>query len=234
MKKMKSEKVRKIYDIGSNKLMLVTNNIVMGLDNKTLKTFYYKGELINRLSAFWFDFTKNIIPNNMVSIERKDFPAICTSKATDSFISRSMIVKKLKMLPIECIVAGYDKKNKEFLNYPTCIFTKKSEYCDDKISYEQAVKLIGEKYSEQIKNKSIELYRKCSEYALEKGIIIANIKLRYGIDDNGRLTIANELITPNTSHFFLYTDQYMSPNEECSNFAENYVNIFERITGTDF
>lgn len=214
-------KVRDIFDLG-NQLVIVTSDRISAFDVVLPITVPYKGIILNQLSAFWFDFTKDIIPNHMISINNADMPKKFQAA---EFEGRCMLVKKLTMLPVECIVRGYItgsgwesyKKTgsvcgiplpeglKESEKLPTPIYTpttKAAEGHDEHISFEQTVEFIGEELANQIKEKSLEIYSRCAEYARTKGIIIADTKFEFGVDENGTLMLADEVLTPDSSRFW--------------------------------
>ena len=222
MKKISSGKVREIYEVDSDKLMLVVSDRISAFDVILPNMVPNKGKVLNKISAFWFDYIKDIIPNHVISTDLKDFPV---EFQTPEFEGRSMLVKKLKMLPIECIVRGYItgsgwksyKENgtvcgislpeglQESEKLPTPIFTpstKASEGHDENISFEQTCDLIGEELAKKVRDTSIEIYSKCAEYALSKGIIIADTKFEFGLDENGDLVLGDELLTPDSSRFW--------------------------------
>ena len=221
MKQIGKGKVRDIYDVG-DKLILVTSDRISAFDVILPNIVPHKGEVLNRISAFWFDYTKDIIYNHMISINNADMPEEFQAK---EFEGCCMLVKKLKMLPVECIVRGYItgsgwesyQKNgsvcgiqlpeglRESEKLPTPIYTpttKATEGHDEHISFEQTVELIGEELATQLRDKSIEIYSMCAEYARTKGIIIADTKFEFGIDEDGTLVLADEVLTPDSSRFW--------------------------------
>lgn len=283
MKQIGKGKVRDIYDLG-DQLVLVTSDRISAFDVVLQSNMVpHKGAVLNRISAFWFDFTKDIISNHMISINNADMPK---EFQAEEFEGRCMLVKKLKMLPIECIVRGYItgsgwesyQKNgsvcgiqlpaglRESEKLPTPIYTpttKAVEGHDEHISFEQTVELIGEELATQLRDKSIEIYSKCAEYAKTKGIIIADTKFEFGIDENGTLILADEVLTPDSSRFWSadeyevgksqksYDKQYLRdwlknsgwnktppapiiPDDVISVTSGKYVEAYETLTGTKF
>lgn len=282
MKKISSGKVREIYEVDSDKLMLVVSDRISAFDVILPNMVPNKGKVLNKISAFWFDFIKDVIPNHIISTDLKDFPE---EFQTPEFEGRSMLVKKLKMLPIECIVRGYItgsgwanyKKDgvvcgiklpeglQESQKLPEPIFTpttKASEGHDENISFEEVCNLIGTDLANKVKNKTIEIYKKCAEYALSKGIIIADTKFEFGLDENNNLVIGDEVLTPDSSRFWpadeyeigksqkSFDKQYLRDWLKANNWsAENptlipddiiatttakYIEAYERITGKSF
>ena len=174
------------------------------------------------MSAFWFDLTKQFVPNHMISVDNADMPE---EFQTPEFAGRCMLVKKLKMLPLECIVRGYItgsgwesykkdgsvcgiqlpeglKESEHFLNPIYTPTTKATEGHDEHISFEHTVELVGEDLATQLKETSILIYTMCAYYARTKGIIIADTKFEFGVDENGTLVLADEVLTPDSSRFW--------------------------------
>lgn len=222
MKKISSGKVREIYEVDENRLMMVVSDRISAYDVILPTMVEDKGKVLNRISEFWFDYVKDIIPNHIITTKFEKFPA---EFQTEEFKDRSMLVKKLKMLPIECIVRGYITGSgwksykqdgtvcgiklpdglKESEKLPEPIFTpttKAEEGHDMNISFEEVCGLIGKDLAEKVKTKTIEIYTKCADYAREKGIIIADTKFEFGLDENGNLVLADEVLTPDSSRFW--------------------------------
>lgn len=222
MEMISQGKVRDIYDIDNGKMVVVTSDRISAFDSVLPCDIPGKGMILNLMSAFWFDFTKDIIPNHMISVKNAAMPAYFHE---DDFAERCMLVKKLKMLPIECIVRGYITGSgwksyqkdgsvcgiklpaglQESERLPEPIYTpttKAEEGHDEHITYEQTVEILGEDLAKQVRDKSIELYTKCAEYALTKGIIIADTKFEFGLDEDGNLVLADEVLTPDSSRFW--------------------------------
>ena len=250
MKQISKGKVRDIYDLG-DKLVLVTSDRVSAFDVVLPNTVPYKGAVLNRLSAFWFEFTRDIIPNHMISIKNEDMPKEF-QKA--KFEDRCMLVKKLKMLPIECIVRGYitgsgwesyketgsvcgiklpdGLQESEKLPFPIYTPTTKAvEGHDEHISFEETVKLLGEDLATQVRDKSIEIYSTCAEYAKTRGIIIADTKFEFGIDENGTLVLADEVLTPDSSRFWP-ADEYEVGKSQKS-YDKQYLRDWLKNSGWD-
>ena len=226
---VKEGKVREIYDIGENLILVATDRISafdVILKNKITK----KGTVLTQMSKFWFDYTKDILPNHMVSTDTADMPEFFR---TPEFDGNSMLVKKLTMIPIECIVRGYItgsgwasyKKNgtvcgitlpeglRECDKLPEPIYTPSTKAeigdHDENISYERSIEVLekqfpgrGEEYAAKLRDCTIALYKKCADYALSRGIIIADTKFEYGIDENGEVILADEMLTPDSSRFW--------------------------------
>ena len=228
-KPVKEGKVREIYDIGDN-LILVATDRISAFDHILKNRITGKGRILTQMSKFWFDLTKDIVPNHMISTDIQDMPEYFRN---EEFEGRSMLCKKLRMLPIECIVRGYItgsgwesyKKTgmvcgiklpeglKESEKLPEPIYTPSTKAeigdHDENISFEESLKVLekeypghGSEYGEAIKEHTIEIYKKCADYAASKGIIIADTKFEYGLDEEGNVVLADEMLTPDSSRFW--------------------------------
>ncbi len=219
----KRGKVRDVYDLGEYYLIVSTDRL-SAFDVIMNEGIPLKGKVLNRISAFWFDYTKDIIENHIISMDVDSYPEIC-QPYKDDLINRSMLVKKAELIPIECIVRGYitgsgwnDYKKtgqicgiklteglveSEKLNEPIFTPSTKAEIGlhDENITEEQAISIIGEEAYNILKETTISVYRKASEYALTKGIIIADTKMEFGYY-NGKIILIDELLTPDSSRFW--------------------------------
>ena len=226
---IKEGKVREVYDIGESLIITATDRI-SAFDHILKNQITQKGAILTQMSKFWFDFTKDIVPNHMLSVDVKDMPEFFQQ---EKFDGNSMMCKKLEMLPIECIVRGYItgsgwesyKENgtvcgitlpeglKESAKLPEPIYTPSTKaeigLHDENISFERSVEILeeiypgkGTDYANQIKDCTIALYKKCAEYALSKGIIIADTKFEFGLDENGNVVLGDEMLTPDSSRFW--------------------------------
>ena len=222
-------KVREVYDNGDSLIMVATDRI-SAFDNILKNKITDKGAILTQMSKFWFDYTKDVVPNHMISVDVNDMPEFFHK---DEYKGRSMKGKKLKMLPIECIVRGYitgsgwaSYKEKgtvcgiklpeglqESEKLPEPIYTPSTKAevgdHDENISYERSIEVLekafpgkGEYYATKIKDCTITLYKKCAEYALSKGIIIADTKFEFGLDEDGNVVIGDEMLTPDSSRFW--------------------------------
>lgn len=228
-KPVKEGKVREIYDIGDS-LILVASDRISAFDVILKNLIVGKGAVLTKMSKFWFDLTKDVVPNHMLSVDTKDMPEFFQN---ENFEGRSMMCKKLTMLPVECIVRGYitgsgwssyqktgevcgikleaGLKESQKLSEPIYTPSTKAEIGDhdENISFEQSIDVIerdfpghGREYAEKIKDCTIALYKKCADYALEHGIIIADTKFEFGVDENGKIVIGDEMLTPDSSRFW--------------------------------
>jgi len=228
-KPFKSGKVREVYDAGDSIIMVATDRISAFdhiLQNKITK----KGAILTQMSKFWFDFTKDIIPNHMISVDNSDMPEYFRQP---EFAGNSMKCRKLTMLPMECIVRGYItgsgwesyKENgticgiklpaglQESQKLPEPIFTPSTKAelgdHDENVSLEQGAEYFekqfpgkGKEYAAKLRDYTIALYRKCAEYALSRGIIIADTKFEFGLDEAGNIVLGDEMLTPDSSRFW--------------------------------
>ena len=251
MKKISSGKVREIYEVDEDKLLLVVSDRISAFDYILPSLVPNKGKILNQISKFWFDFIQDIIPNHVISIDSKDFPK---EFQTEEFEGRSMLVKKLKMVPVECIVRGYITGSgwksyqengtvcgitlpeglQESEKLPEPIFTpttKAAEGHDENISFDEVCQLVGKDLAEQLRAKTIEIYSKCAEYALTKGVIIADTKFEFGIDENGTLVIGDEVLTPDSSRFWPASDYQIGRGQK--SFDKQYIRDWIKSTGYD-
>lgn len=226
---IKEGKVREIYDT-DNALIMVATDRISAFDVILKNKVTSKGKVLTQMSDFWFDLTKDIIRNHKISIDVKDMPEYFQN---EEFTGRSMLCKKLHMIPIECIVRGYItgsgwasyEKNgtvcgiqlpeglKECDKLPEPIYTPSTKAeigdHDENISFEKSIEVLekefpghGEEYAVKIKDATIALYKKCADYAYEKGIIIADTKFEFGLDENGEVVLGDEMLTPDSSRFW--------------------------------
>ena len=218
MKPIKEGKVREIYDNGDSLIMVATDRIScfdVILKNIVTK----KGTVLTQMSKFWFDMTEDILPNHMISVDVKDMPEFFRQ---EKFDGNSMMCKKLEMLPVECIVRGYItgsgwasyKENgtvcgiklpeglKESDKLPEPIYTPSTKAeigdHDENISYEQSVEYLEKRFP----GKGEEYGAKLRDYALSRGIIIADTKFEFGLDENGNFGLGDEMLTPDSSRFW--------------------------------
>ena len=229
MKPIKEGKVREIYDNGDTLIMVATDRISC-FDVILHNVVTNKGKVLTQISKFWFDYTKDICKNHMVSCDVKDMPPFFQN---EEFEGRTMMCKKLTMLPIECIVRGYitgsgwasyqkngtvcgitlPKGLVESDKLPEPIYTPSTKAeigdHDENISFERSVEVLekefpgkGLEYATKLKEYTIALYKKCADYALTKGIIIADTKFEFGLDENGEVVVADEMLTPDSSRFW--------------------------------
>lgn len=283
-KPFKSGKVRELYDLGDSLIMVCTDRI-SAFDNILESPIPKKGEVLNKMSKFWFDFTKDLVPNHMISIDAADMPVFFRKPEFDG---NSMKTQKLEMIPVECIVRGYItgsgwesyKKDgticgirlpeglEECEKLPEAIFTPSTKAPvgehDMNISMEEGAEWIektfpgkGKEYMERLRDLTLALYRKCADYALSKGIIIADTKFEFGLDKEGNVVLGDEMLTPDNSRFWpldgyapgkgqpSYDKQFVRdylkenpgdvlPQEIIDKTIGKYVEAYELLTGEKF
>jgi phosphoribosylaminoimidazole-succinocarboxamide synthase len=218
----KKGKVRDVYEVGGNLLIVATDRI-SAFDWVLPSLIPYKGQVLTQLSKFWFDFVGLVLPNHILATETKDFPPVL-APFTGVLSKRSMLVKKTQVVPVECVVRGYlsgsgwkeysatgkicgikiPKGLKESDRLEEPIFTpstKAEKGHDVNISFKDVQKEIGAELARKIRKASLELYQKASLYAVSKGIIIADTKFEFGLDD-GELILIDEIFTPDSSRFW--------------------------------
>ena len=282
LKRIHQGKVRDIYDIDANTMLLVSTDRLSAFDVILPTGIANKGAMLTQMANFWFEKLKNIVPNHLTGIDPKSIVSSPVEQA--QLGSRAVVVKKLKALPIEAIVRGYlvgsgwkEYKAKgtvcgielpaglqEASKLPKPIFTPSSKAAvgehDENISLQQCADLIGQDMAEQVATVAIALYQQAAEYALTKGIIIADTKFEFGLDANGVLHVMDEVLTPDSSRFWpadsyavgsnppSYDKQFVRdwlestgwnkvapapvlPNDVAKKTSEKYMEAFERLTG---
>lgn len=247
-------KVRDIYDAGENLLMVATDRI-SAFDFILPDEIPFKGEVLNRISAFWFDKFADIVPNHLVSIDPADFPEEF-AEYRDYLAGRAMLVKKAQTIPIECIVRGYltgsGKKTydengtvcgiqlpeglTEASKLPEPLFTPSTKAeigdHDENISFERCCEIVGEDIAAQIRDLSLKLYKAAAEYAATRGIIIADTKFEFGVID-GKVTLIDECLTPDSSRFWpaaSYEEGKIQPSYD-KQFVRNWLKANWDMTG---
>jgi len=244
-------KVRDIYDLGEH-LLIVTSDRLSAFDVIMNEGIPKKGQVLNQISIFWFRQMADIIPNHIVATEVSDFPA-ATHAYRDQLEGRSMLVRKARPLPVECIVRGYVSGSgwKEYKKLgsicgiplpsdllesdrlPEPIFTPSTKAelgeHDENITFEQAVKLCSREIAEQVRDKTLEIYARARDFAWGKGIIIADTKFEYGIMDDGSLLWIDEALSPDSSRFWpreLYKPGGPQPSFD-KQFVRDYLETLE-------
>ena len=247
-------KVRDIYDAGENLLMVATDRI-SAFDFILPDEIPFKGEVLNRISAFWFDKFADIVPNHLVSIDPADFPEEF-AEYRDYLAGRAMLVKKAQTIPIECIVRGYltgsGKKTydengtvcgiqlpeglTEASKLPEPLFTPSTKAeigdHDENISFERCCEIVGEDIAAQIRDLSLKIYKAAAEYAATRGIIIADTKFEFGVID-GKVTLIDEFLTPDSSRFWpaaSYEEGKIQPSYD-KQFVRNWLKANWDMTG---
>lgn len=247
-------KVRDIYDAGENLLMVATDRI-SAFDFILPDEIPFKGEVLNRISAFWFDKFADIVPNHLVSIDPADFPEEF-AEYRDYLAGRAMLVKKAQTIPIECIVRGYltgsgkktydengtvcgiqlPERLTEASKLPEPLFTPSTKAeigdHDENISFERCCEIVGEDIAAQIRDLSLKIYKAAAEYAATRGIIIADTKFEFGVID-GKVTLIDECLTPDSSRFWpaaSYEEGKIQPSYD-KQFVRNWLKANWDMTG---
>ena len=278
-------KVRDIYAIDDNTMLLVSTDRLSAFDVILPTGIANKGAMLTQMANFWFEKLKHVVPNHLTGIAPESVvSAEDKAQLGTGNLSRAVVVKKLKPLPIEAIVRGYlvgsgwkEYKAKgtvcgialpaglqEASKLPTPIFTPSSKAAvgehDENISLDQCAALIGAEMAEKVAKVAIQLYSEAAEYALTRGIIIADTKFEFGLDSNGVLHVMDEVLTPDSSRFWpaesykvgsnppSYDKQYVRdwlesiqwnkappapalPDDVAQRTSEKYLEAFEKLTG---
>lgn len=244
-------KVRDIYEADDNHLLIVASDRLSAFDVILSQPIPGKGEVLTRVANFWFKRTENIIPNHLANIPLQD---IVTDAAERELLGdRAIVVRKLKPLPVEAIVRGYIIGSgwKDYQKtgsvcgielpqglqmadkLPQALYTPSTKAelgeHDENIDFDRTVELMGRELAEQIRDASLHIYTECAAYAREKGIIIADTKFEFGLDDNGKLHLIDEVLTPDSSRFWP-ADQYkpgISPPSFDKQFVRDYLETLD-------
>jgi phosphoribosylaminoimidazole-succinocarboxamide synthase len=244
MKPSYQGKVRDVYEIGNDKLLIVATDRISCFDFILPTPVPEKGKILTRISLFWFNYLKNISENHLISSDTKDIAKLFSPDELQKFEGRMMLVKKAKRVDIEVIVRGYlsgsawkeyqksnsvcgiklpkGLKESEKLSEP--IFTPSTKAPDGEhdinINEKKAEKVAGKEIVKTIKEKSISIYKKASDYALSKGIIIADTKFEFGATNN-KIILIDEVLTPDSSRF--WDKEKYSPGTSQENFDKQFV-----------
>jgi len=251
LKLLNRGKVRDIYDVDENHLLIVTTDRLSAFDVIMSQPIPSKGEVLTRVANFWFKRTEHIIPNQL-----SDMPleSVVTDPQQRALLGdRAIIVKKLKPLPVEAIVRGYIIGSgwKDYQKtgrvcgialpgglqmadkLPEALFTPSTKAelgeHDENIDFKATVNLLGQDLAEQVRRISLQIYTECADFALDKGIIIADTKFEFGLDDEGTLHIIDEMLTPDSSRFWP-ADQYqvgVSPPSFDKQFVRDYLETLD-------
>lgn len=244
-------KVRDIYTVDDHHLLILTTDRLSAFDVVLPTPIPGKGEVLTRLSNFWFARTRSIVPNHLAD---RPLAQVLPDAAERAQVgSRAIVVRRLKALPIEAIVRGYivgsgwkeyqkagtvcgiplPKGLQEAARLPEPIFTPSTKAAvgahDENISFEAAAGLLGPDLAEQVRRVSLAIYKECAEYALTRGIIIADTKFEFGVDAHGGLTLIDEILTPDSSRFWP-ADQYR-PGANPPSFDKQYVRDYLESIG---
>jgi len=244
----RSGKVRDIYEL-DDRLLIVATDRISAYDVVMPNGIPDKGRVLTQISAFWFEMLEEVAAHHLLSIVRKDLPE--DLREAEELDGRFMLCLKARVVPIECVVRGYlagsgwreykhsqtvcgiklppKLKQCQVLDEP--IFTpatKAVEGHDENISFERACELVGEETMTEVRSKSVELYKRARYYAAERGIIVADTKFEWGRDDDGKLMLIDELLTPDSSRFWP-ADSY-KPGKDQPSFDKQFVrNYLDKI-----
>ena len=278
-------KVRDIYSVDDNSLLIVTTDRMSAFDVMMGRPIPYKGVILNQITLFWMDMFKDIIPNHIIESDVSRFPAEL-APWKDELEGRAVIVRKAKPLPIECIVRGYlsgsgwkaYQKTGEIYGHKlpaglresdkleTAIFTPSTKaefgFHDENISVARAAEIVGAEVEEQVEKAALAIYERARQYAASRGIIVADTKFEFGLDDDGNVLLMDEVLTPDSSRFWpadsyevgtspkSFDKQYIRdwletqswnktppapklPEEVIEKTADKYREALRRLTGTD-
>ena len=243
-------KVRDIYDIDPQHMLIVASDRLSAFDVIFGQPIASKGKILTEIANFWFDKTKHIVQNHLTQIKLDE---VLSAEDAERLSGRAIVVKKLNPLPVEAVVRGYligsgwkeyqdsqsvcgidlpeNLKLAEQLEKP--IFTPSSKAAvgehDANISFEEVKDLIGADLAKEIKEVSLKIYSFASQFALEKGIIIADTKFEFGLDSNNQLTLMDEVLTPDSSRFWSLTDYTpgMSPKSFDKQIIRDYLETLD-------
>jgi phosphoribosylaminoimidazole-succinocarboxamide synthase len=278
-----SGKVRDVYRLDGGHLLFVATDRISAFDYVLATGVPHKGRVLTQISLFWFDFLRDLVPNHLVTADVERYPA-SARKYADQLRGRSMMVVCADVVAVECVVRGYISGSawkeykatgracgielpaglKESDQLPEPIFTpatKATTGHDENIPFEEMVRLVGPELSHQLRDLSLKIYRKAAEYALEKGIIIADTKFEFGRTPAG-IILADEVLTPDSSRFWpaatyapgrsqdsfdkQYVRDYLEeirwnkqppapalPPEVARRTSEKYLEAYQRLTGRE-
>lgn len=242
LKLFKRGKVRDIYEVDDNYL-IISSDRISAFDVIMNEGIPYKGQILTEISKFWFEFSEKMIDNHLISTDVNEFPEE-VKKYSDDLTGRTMLVKKAELIPLECIVRGfisgsgwkdYQKSGSicginlpagmvesEKISEPIYTPSTKADIGDhdENISENKAIDLVGKEVYDTLMEKSLDIYKAAYEYALEKGIIIADTKMEFGFF-NGKIILIDELLTPDSSRFWRH-DKYEKGRSQES-FDKQYV-----------
>lgn len=235
-------KVRDVYQVGDEELLLVATDRISAFDCILPTPIPNKGTILTALSAFWFNRLKEITDNHLITADFDQMPEIV--RQTEDFRGRSTLVKKTRVFPVECVVRGYlegsgwkdyqatgkicehqlPENLKQGDKLPEPIFTpatKAASGHDENISETEFANIVGAEVAEKLKALSLSIYREASEYALTRGIIIADTKFEFGTDASERIILIDEVLTPDSSRF--WAAETYQPGKSQASFDKQFV-----------
>jgi len=239
-------KVRDIYEIDQDRLLMVATDRISAFDCIIPTPIPRKGEILTAISVFWFNFFADVIPNHLITADFDEMPMVVRQR--EELKGRSMIVKRLKIFQVECVVRGYlagsgwkdyvatgsvcghklPEGLKESEKLPTPIFTPATKSLnghDQNITEEEFVRIVGSDHADELKRLSLEIYMRASDHAAKRGIIIADTKFEFGLDSLGNIVLADEVLTPDSSRFWSASEYKVgiSPPSFDKQFVRNYL-----------
>lgn len=235
-------KVRDIYDCGDGRLLFVTTDRISAFDCILGSGIPCKGRVLNQLSLFWFDYFQDVVRAHVITADTSAYPGALAGQAR-LLDGRSMLVKAARMIPVECVARGYLAGSgwKEYQaartvcgiplpaglrdgdRLPDPIFTpamKAQSGHDRNVSFEEVVNVVGQELAQTLRNLTLEIYNRAAAYAIQRGLILADTKFEFGIDEQGIL-LADEVLTPDSSRYWP-ADRY-SPGSAQISFDKQYV-----------
>jgi phosphoribosylaminoimidazole-succinocarboxamide synthase len=251
LKLLNRGKVRDIYDVDDNHLLIVTSDRLSAFDVILSQPIPGKGEVLTRVANYWFDRTRSLIPNHLAEKPLEEVVPDAQQRA--ALGDRAIVVRKLKPLPVEAIVRGYligsgwkdyqktggvcgiqlPEGLQQADKLPEAIYTPSTKAeigeHDENISFDQTVEILGQELAEQVRDISLKIYTECAAFAREKGIIIADTKFEFGQDDAGNLYLIDEVLTPDSSRFWP-ADEYrpgISPPSFDKQFVRDYLETLD-------
>jgi phosphoribosylaminoimidazole-succinocarboxamide synthase len=240
LKLFKRGKVRDVYELDNN-LLIISTDRISAFDYILPSLIPQKGQVLNSISSFWFEYTRGFIRNHIISTQPENLPQLSHYK--DKIKKRAILARKVEAFPVEAIVRGYIvgsgwktyqesgeicgiqiDKGLEFADkFPEPIFTpttKADEGHDANITFQEVANIIGKEYAEKMQTLSISLFKKVSEYALTKGIVLADTKFEFGRDEEGNIILIDEIFTPDSSRFWKLSEYHKA--KEAGNTPPSY------------
>jgi phosphoribosylaminoimidazole-succinocarboxamide synthase len=235
-------KVRDVYEVGESQLLLVATDRISAFDCVMPNAIPKKGSVLTALSVFWFDKLSDVTKHHLLTPRFDEMPS--EVQRNEELRGRSLLVKKTKVFPVECVVRGYLEGSglKDYLEtgeicghklpagLKQCdklsepIFTPATKAAaghDENISESEFAKIVGEETADRLKSLTLAIYKEASEYALSKGIIIADTKLEFGLDENGEIILIDEVLTPDSSRF--WSAETYQPGQAQASFDKQFV-----------
>lgn len=251
LKKIYSGKVRDLYEIDTNSMLMVASDRLSTFDIILNQQIPNKGAVLTKLSLFWFNYLKHIVPNHILTNGSKQLKQILSPEEYSYAKNRSMVVKRLRALPVEVIIRGYlagsgytdylktgeisgiqlPTQLKLAQKLPQPIFTPSTKAVfgehDENISLKQCKHLIGSQLTDQVEKIALNLYQTAAAHAINYGIIIADTKFEFGLDDDGTLTLMDEALTPDSSRFWDLDNYQVGKNPQSfdKQFVRDYLSI---------